>query len=242
MRGGALRMPHERLVGSIDRDAARRRHVTWLVAAIVLPFGVWLAELRGPLDHLRGAVPPGQTLYVASKLAGLTGFSLAILQLDLVVVRRYLPRHVPGGASFHLLHRSLGKLCTAALLVHALLFASAASVRAGHPAWATLWPTFDSGSFELGRSLGVLGLWIVLALVPLGIVATTRWQRRLPPWFTRLHACVVISVVLGASHGLWIGSEPFATGTLVAAGVLAPALMIPRERALAKLCRTRPTC
>lgn len=219
MRGGALFMPRRVLAVARSISTVDARLAACSAFAIVLPVLLWLTELRGPLDHLRGNVPPGQSLYVLSKLAGLVALSLVTLQVALVVSTRLAVIASRLRARVRRLHPILGLFAALAIAGHVLLFAAAATVRAGHTAWSVVGFSFSAGSYEAGRSLGAIGFWTVVVTILAGIMLA---RHRNHEWLRRLHVLTAGAVFAGAGHAIWIGSEPAFTLSIVGFGAALP--------------------
>ena len=174
-----------------------------VVASLLLPVIAWLSSVGNVLDYLSPRVPPGQALYVFSKLAGLTSITLITLQAFLIVGRRFGWRIV-GSVWTIRHHRILGISIAAVGLLHVALFAAAASARSGRWDWYLFVPKFFAGSYDLGVGLGVAAFWLVVVTVPIGaLVLAQCWVRVLRP----IHRLVALTLPLAIAHGLWIGSE-----------------------------------
>lgn len=167
--------------------------------ALIVPAALWASTLGNPLIYLHHDVPPGQALYVISKLFGLLALSLFWFQ-----ALAALARGVPQLGFLQLgreTHRRLGLTLFALALAHACLFFAAASLRSGHLALGLLTLRFDNGFFAFYTTLGL----IALLLFPLGIAAgflrarfsSLRW----------LHRVWAVAFVLVFLHGMNIGTE-----------------------------------
>ncbi len=168
--------------------------------AIVVPAGAWMASVGDVGEYFRYRMPPGQTLYIFSKLAGLTAASLLTTQIVLVLLK-----DVPGLAWSARQHAAFGLLAVAVLLAHVGLFIAAASVRSGSVEAGLLLPAFGHDAYRTGLSFGSLGLMVLAVVVPLGAVV-----RRAPKNRTVIkntHRCGVAAVGLGILHALVVGSE-----------------------------------
>lgn len=177
----------------------------WPAAAVTLfvfiaPVMLWAWSTGNPAYYLQHAAPPGQGLYVASRLLGLIALSLFWFQ-----AMTALARGVPRLQGFFLLspvnHRRLGLSLFGLVIAHVLLFFLAVSLRTGHVAYGVLIPDFEAGFYRFYVSLGV----IALALLPLGIAAGYL-RRRLAGirWLHRIWPVVFALVFL---HGVNIGTE-----------------------------------
>jgi len=187
----------------ISRDAK----VAGLVLAVALapPVFLWLRATGDPRWYVGDDVPPGQLLYVLAKLGGLVAMTLFIVQLSLMVLRVAGVRAVRGWWSARA-HRLLGASVVMAVLLHAGLFTSAASLRSGHIAWHPLMLNWSSGFYDRMVSLGVIALvaMVMLALLGHRVGRGTGRVRALH----RLLA--LLCAPLALAHSFAIGSE---TGT-----------------------------
>lgn len=172
-----------------------------LTAPIAVMVFVWARSVGNPLDYLAHSVPPGQLLYVLSKLAGLLAFALLWAQCMLALAKRVrLLRAFPSLSLRR--HLILGLATLAMCLGHLGLFFGAAWLRQGSAPWALLVPNFSAGYYKLHVSLGLLGL---LAL-GLGVFAGWKSRRGHKGWRT-LHMIWPLAFMLVFWHALAIGSE-----------------------------------
>lgn len=163
--------------------------------------GVWLLSVGNPVDYLTYTVPPGQLLYILSKLVGLVAFGLFWLQCLFGLssgtsAATYLPRLKRGG------HRLLGFVIAGLVILHFLLFFAAASIRAEAPAWNLLLPNFSEGYYNFHVGLGVVSFWIMAIAIYAG------WQsaRGRRAWRS-VHMLWPIVFGLAFWHAFGIGSE-----------------------------------
>lgn len=136
--------------------------------AAVLPFTVWLAAVPEPWTYLEPGVPPGQILYVISKLAGLIAIALFTLQIVLTLIRHRKFKILRGLAKYSL-HYWLGIITFITILIHIGLFALAASVRAESWMVQLLLPNWH-GFYNSMVSLGVIAFYLSCVLVLLGLL------------------------------------------------------------------------
>jgi predicted ferric reductase len=168
---------------------------------LVAPVATWLSSVGNPVDYFQSALPPGQALYALSKLAGLLAFSLLWLQGLLALARRVLFMGGLPPVSYGA-HRGLGLALVATVLLHFGLFFSAASIRAGSPAWGLWVPHLTGGSYEFHVSLGLVALWLLLV----GVLAGWRSRRGGKRW-RMAHQVWLLAFMLVFLHGFGIGSE-----------------------------------
>ncbi len=137
------------------------------LVALILPIAVWIDSVGSPFDYFLESVPAGQFLYVLSKLTGLLGICLLMLQVLLVLLRRKnIARIAEGWNTRH--HQWLGVLLVLVISIHVSLFIAGVSLRSGHLALHLLVPEFTSGFYDQMVSLGVFSLVILLCLAYLG--------------------------------------------------------------------------
>jgi hypothetical protein len=168
---------------------------------LIAPVASWLRSVGNPADYFQATLPPGQALYVLSKLVGLMVFSLLWLQGLLALARRVpLLRGLPSVSSGA--HRGLRLALVATAFLHFGLFFTAASVRAGSPAWSLWVPQLTGGSYNLHVSLGLVALWLLLV----GALAGWRSRRGSKRW-KWAHQVWLVAFALVFLHGFGIGSE-----------------------------------
>jgi len=176
---------------------------TWSAFTAVLsaPVIVWLVSVGDPSAYLAHDLPPGQALYIFSKLSGLLALFFLWGQCLLALAHRApILRELPAvGITTH---RRLGLLTFTTALTHVVLFVLAASLRAGSPAWNLLIPNFTHGYYNSFVSLGVIAIWLLL----LGVWAGWRTSRGHAAW-KKVHRTWPIVFGLVLLHALAIGSE-----------------------------------
>lgn len=177
--------------------------MTGLICMLVLgaPITVWWISVGSPVAYLTHDLPPGQSLYIFSKLAGLIAFCLFWLQCLFALAHRAPVLNgfpLTGAAT----HRLLGLTTFGFALLHFGLFFAAASLRAGAPAWDLFVPKFTHGYYSLHVSLGLIGLWILVV----GIYAGWRTSRGRTAW-RKIHMVWPAVFILVFWHAFAIGSE-----------------------------------
>lgn len=174
---------------------------TMFVAVLAAPLIVWLVSVENPVAYFTREVPPGQSLYIISKLAGLVALCTLWVQCMLALAGRSLvlrefPTIRPGT------HKRLGLFTLALVFMHVALFFIAASMRGGAPAWNLLWPNFSHGYFTAMVSLGLIALWLLL----LGVYAGWRTAKGHRAW-KKVHMVWFGVFLLVFTHAYTIGSE-----------------------------------
>jgi len=177
------------------------RVVPWLLPVYALLVAV--GTLSSISDSLMVAItptaPPGQLLYVLSKVAGLLAMVLVWLQLMLSLSGRILRQLAYSGSR---VHRISGLVLLLLLSLHAALFVAAVSVRHGSLSLSVLVPNFTSGFYTSSVSLGVLGL--LLFGLASAVYMFRQNRERLFRWG---HRCVIAACLLVFVHSYLIGSE-----------------------------------
>ena len=188
-----------------------------LPALIVLAPGIIWYQQTGDLTvylspEYASQVPPGQLVYVLSKLLGLYALSFIAWQLIATLCTR-LGIGSPRWRGRR--HRWFGGFVVLLALAHSLLFVMAVSLRQGHLAWGLLLPDFRD-FYHTHLTFGLLGLWVLLAVVGAGVV-----RRRKPRSPSRwLHKAYWLAIVLIYLHSLAIGTESQSTAGLLFYGAL----------------------
>ncbi len=170
-----------------------------LLVIVTLPAIIWRQQTGDLGIYFSPSTPPGQLLYVLSKLAGMYALLLIALQIILSLAGRLklIPLH-----RLRMSHPLLGSLVVLLGVAHALLFFTAVSVRQGDPAWGLLFPGFRD-FYHTHLTLGVFGLWILIAVMISGVV---RFINRSSA-ARMLHRGYWASIALVYLHALAVGTE-----------------------------------
>ena len=120
-----------------------------------------------------------------------------------------------------LLHPLMGALVVLLALAHALLFFTAVSVRQGDTAWGLLLPGFRD-FYHTHLSLGVFGLWILIAVMMSGIARlfNASYAARM------LHRGYWASITRVYIHALAVGTESQSRAGLIFYSTLAGVILI----------------
>lgn len=175
--------------------------VILLLVMTVAPGYIWSQSIGDLSVYIDYETPPGQVCYILSKLAGM----YAIFLLWLQVVLAFLSKTPAGekllfrGLKFH---RKLGFLAAGFLLLHVVLFVTAASLRTGHFAYKLLLPDFSDGFYAFAVTLGVLALYGAVIAIIAGYARAKGIHKA--KW---LHRVSVPVLILALAHCLLIGSE-----------------------------------
>lgn len=199
------------------------------IAMMLAPALIWYRQAGDPGIYFSSAAPPGQLLYVLSKLAGMYALLLATLQLTLGLMNGL---GMTAVSTLRRLHVLIGAGVVLLALAHAALFFSAVSLRQGYPAWGLLAPDFRD-FYHSHLSFGLFALVLLLGVMLFGIMRCGGRSRIA----RRLHRGYVAVITLGYLHALAIGTESQSLAGLLLYGVvgaaglamLAARLLLPRR-------------
>ena len=202
-----------------QRESVGKRLGVWvgILVVVALPFAVWWNSLGDPAVYFSYATPPGQLLYVMSKLAALYAIVLALVQTGMGMLR-LLPLAHNWAVSYRV-HRTLGIAVLAFVVAHVSLFVVAASLRTGKIASQWLLPNFDN-YYNSAVSVGLIAAVILLLAVAAGMLR--RWTALSTTW---LHRLAVPAILLAMAHSLWIGTETRGLFVMMFYGVAVLALI-----------------
>ncbi len=181
----------------------RTRAAHALLAALAcLPVAIWWSSVQHPMAYLRiDGLPPGQSLFVLAKLAGLLAVVALWMQAMLALAGRVpLLRVLP--ASTPRQHRRLGVVAALLALAHVVLFIVATTLRKQALAIDLLWPNLDHGYYFFNVSLGAFAFWLMVLTVFAGW-RIARGDRR----WRAIHLLWPALIGLVFFHALAIGSE-----------------------------------
>lgn len=173
--------------------------IRWPLRAIVailltVPAIVWLINLGEPLAYLSHRVPTGQILYIFSKLFALYALAFMTTQVFLGIQGRR--------SDLFRFHPTVGALTAIFVLLHLAAYIIAATLRSKHSALDVLIPTFNKGFLKLSVSLGVIAVYLLIAVMISGFLLLKRKRA-----FRFLHWLAYAVVMLGFLHSFFIGSE-----------------------------------
>lgn len=179
----------------------RAAHALLAVLAC-LPVAIWWSSVQHPMAYLRiDGLPPGQSLFVLAKLAGLLAVVALWMQAMLALAGRVpLLRVLP--ASTLRQHRRLGMVTALLVLAHVVLFIVATTLRKKAFAIDLLWPNLDHGYYFFNVSLGAFAFWLMVLTVFAGW-RIARGDRR----WRAVHLLWPVLVGLVFFHAMDIGSE-----------------------------------
>lgn len=187
------------------------------ICAILL---AWFLSVGDPTLYFSYSVPPGQLVYVLSKLTGMIALVLIGMQAMLALVKDVARPRMLSNISVRT-HIRLGLTTFAFCLLHVGLILSAFSLRQGKFPAVMLLPDFSSGYYRLYISLGVIAFYLLC----IGVLAGWKARTKRPGW-KAVHMVWPLVVGLAYWHSLSIGSESrtgivLITLLLIAAGLCA---------------------
>jgi DMSO/TMAO reductase YedYZ heme-binding membrane subunit len=164
-----------------------------LAGSILLVFaGYLLFKDIGLSDLARSYAPPGQSLYVLSKVTAILVYMLMWWQILLGVFKKVNTKY----------HALSGMTLLFLIVFHATLFITAVSIRQGELHLGMLLPDFTAGYYKTGLSLGVIGFYLLV----IATIASTLRSRFRQSWRYG-HSLVYFTFALATIHGLMIGSD-----------------------------------
>jgi len=175
--------------------------VLWLVLAI--PAVQWLVSLSDPILW-ESQLPPGQWLYLLSKLVAQYAFLLLTIQLGLGL--SLVSKRIQTSSDHIIFHRNIGLSVLFAVLSHACLFIGGVWLRSGHFPLAVIMIQFDQGYYNTFVSVGVIAACLLICVTILGVA-----RKRIPRLFGYLHRVAWLVWGLGFWHSLAIGTETNST-------------------------------
>lgn len=175
-----------------------------LLTIASVPAIIWLQSIDDIKLYFEYDVPPGQTFYILSKLAGLYAVFMLCIQVILGLINR-TPLAVKIGFLNIQFHRNFGLATFTVLLLHIAFFMTAVSIRQDHIAYKLLLPNLDNGFYNIAVSLGVFAFYGLLIVIAAGFVrkrvgsSKKTWQ-----WMHRVSFIVLMLTLL---HCILIGTE-----------------------------------
>ena len=189
-----------------------------LGVCVLVPVMVWWQSVGDMRVYIDYRTPPGQTLYVLSKLAGLYALFLGWLQILLMLMKQSAPDGIARRWSLAF-HRAFGFTVLGCMTLHVALFVAAASLRTGHVAFGLLAPNFN-GFYATAVSLGLFGFY---GIVIVAIAGVLRAAGRLRAAWVHYAALPVFGLTY--LHSLLIGTETRAEPMLVLYAIMGVSLL-----------------
>lgn len=164
-----------------------------LIGTTLIILVAYLFFLSNGLNEIiRPYAPPGQSLYVLSKVTALLVYMLMWWQIMLGIFKKINTKyHIVLGTSIFIL-----------IISHAALFITAVSIRQGELHLGILIPNFTAGYYKTGLSFGVIAFFFIA----IATIASTL-RRRFSKTWRYGHALVYLAFALATIHGLMIGSD-----------------------------------
>ncbi len=170
----------------------KHRNFLFLVFSTI-PFIVWAISVGNLLDFFVLKYPPGQFIYLFSKLLGLYAFYFMTLQLILGLQGRR--------SQYFTYHPLVGAATALTVIGHFTTFIWAASLRTNHLVIDTLVPTFSHGFYKSAISYGAIAGYVLSIVIVAGILQR-KWH-----FFKMLHKLAWVVAILGWVHSFAIGTE-----------------------------------
>lgn len=190
-----------------------------LGACVLVPVMVWWQSVGDMRVYLDYRTPPGQSLYVLSKLAGLYALFLGWLQILLMLMKQAAPDGIARRWSLAY-HRAFGFTVLGCMTLHVALFVAAASLRTGHVAFGLLAPNFN-GFYATAVSLGLFGFYGIVIVVIAGVLRAAARARA--AW---VHYAALPVFGLTYLHSLLIGTETRAAPMLALYAIMGVTLLV----------------
>lgn len=175
----------------------------WCVVAAVLvaPIVTWRRSVGDPAVYFTHALPPGQSIFIFAKLAGLLAIGLFWAQALLAMAPR-----VPLFRGFPALNRRahimLGAATAFLVAAHVGLFIVASSLRKKVVALDLLLPNLNHGYYFLFITFGAFALYLLV----IALFAGWRTHRGGRAW-KKAHMLWIGVFALALLHSIGIGSE-----------------------------------
>lgn len=173
--------------------------LVYLILAIPVPLWLWFNQTGSLAPYFDGSAPPGQWLYVLSKLLGMVALSGMAWQVIIMLMSKMSP--FPAGWT-RVIHPLAGSLILMAALAHFLLFFFAVTARQGSPAWGLLLPN-TKDFYHTHLTFGLVGLWLLCLVVVTGLLRKVGFFNAA----RSLHKVYWLVIGLIYLHALAVGSE-----------------------------------
>lgn len=178
-----------------------------------IPAIVWAISVGDLQSYFSHHVPPGQILYLLSKLVGLYALYFMAAQVMIGIQGRK--------SQYFRYHRTVGILTAITVATHLGLFVTAASLRTGHAAWDNLVPAFDQGFYKGSVSYGIVAAYVMILIVASGLL-----MKYIPKLLRFLHLAAYLVIALGWLHSFCIGTETRSSIVMAFYGLLAATIVV----------------
>jgi len=171
---------------------------------LTIPVFSWIYSEGNIFDYFTYSMPPGQFLYVGSKLLGLYGLVFLWAHMSYAILRHsaisvyLLPWSISG-------HRIIAVISLTLIVLHLGFFVAAVAMRKGLITFDLLLPNFWHGSYNSFLSLGAIAFWMILFVAIIGYLFSLVAKRT--SWLVWLHRLSYLVFILVYFHGLGVGSE-----------------------------------
>ena len=181
------------MVSDVNKSIINKNTVSPLLGIPLIALAAYLYFLNNGLNEItRPYAPPGQSLYVLSKVAAILVYLLMWWQIMLGLFKKInTTHHIVFGTGIFILITS-----------HATLFIAAVSIRQEQLVLGMLLPDFTAGYYKSGLSLGVIALFFIFMVTFTGFL-----RKKLKNVWKVGHSLVYITFTLASVHGLMIGSD-----------------------------------
>lgn len=173
-------------------NAAEIRSVYTLFGVSLAVFVIYLLSGSSLSEFSRPYAPPGQTLYVLSKVTALFVYILMWWQIMLGMLKKVNQTQ----------HIILGSILFLFIIIHVTLFVTAVSIRQDELHLAMLVPDFSRGYYNIGLSMGVLAFGMIIIAMIAAVLKT-----QLNQFWKFGHVLVYLAFIFATLHGLMIGSD-----------------------------------
>lgn len=161
------------------------------VSLLLVITGLFISN--GHLTEMsRSYAPPGQTLYLLSKITAIFVYLLIWFQIMVGIISKVNKQ----------LHIMLGIAVFSLITIHVILFISAVSIRQDELSLGILLPNFSSNYYKSGMSYGVMALFFIVIASLAGI-----FRKKFQNHWKMGHGFVYVTFSLASVHGLMIGSD-----------------------------------
>ncbi len=167
--------------------------VTALIGGALMASVIWLFLSGDNFNGLaRPYAPPGQTLYVLSKVIAVFVYLLMWWQMMLGIVNKTnIKYHALFGTGIFIL-----------IFSHVLLFLFAISTRQEKFNLSLLLPDFTDGYYKSGLSFGIFAFLCIIIAIMTGML-----RKKLQRFWKVGHSFIYITFALATVHSLMIGSD-----------------------------------
>jgi DMSO/TMAO reductase YedYZ heme-binding membrane subunit len=181
------------MVSDVNKSIISTNVISPLFGVTLVLLATYLYFLSNGLNEItRPYAPPGQTLYVLSKVTALLVYVLMWWQIMLGIFKKINTNH----------HIVFGTGIFILIISHATFFITAVSIRQEQLVLGVLLPSFTAGYYKSGLSLGVIALLFIFIATLSGTL-----RNRFSKYWKFGHGLVYLTFAVATIHGLMIGSD-----------------------------------